>query len=76
MLISKYYDLDQYDKALKKIDQRLKNSPGDADAIYFRAMIKYNRDDKTAAKSDFKKLFGTKYDKQAKGFVESIESEL
>ncbi|MCF7794471.1 MAG: tetratricopeptide repeat protein [Candidatus Cloacimonetes bacterium] len=76
LLISNYYDIDKYDKALEKIDQRLRNSPGDADAIYFRAMIKYNRGNKVGAKSDFEKLFGSKYDKQAKGFVESIESEL
>lgn len=76
LLITKYYDLDQYDKSLEKIQQRLSKKSNDADAIYFRAMIKYNRNDKVTAKQDFQKLLGTKYDKQAKGFVESIESEL
>ncbi|HPR18452.1 MAG TPA: tetratricopeptide repeat protein [Candidatus Cloacimonadota bacterium] len=75
LLITSYYDLDQYDKCLQKVEQMLANNANNKDAIYFRAMIKYNRGEAAAAKADFQKLVGSKYDKQAKGFIESIESE-
>ena len=76
LLITKYYDNDAYNKALEKIDILLKNKPGHNDAIYYRAMIKYNRDEKAVAKADFQKLANDpKYSKIAKGFIESIESE-
>ncbi len=76
LLITSYYDLDQYDKCLQKIQQRLNNKANDADALYFRALIKYNRGELNGAKTDFNKLIGTKYNTQAKGYIESIESEL
>ncbi len=76
LLITKYYDNDAYNKALEKIALLLKNKPGHNDAIYYRAMIEYNRDEKAAAKADFQKLTkDPKYSKIAKGFIESIESE-
>lgn len=76
VLITKYYDNDVYDKALKKIELLLKNKSGNNEAIYFRAMIKYNRGKNAEAKTDFKKLLNDpKYSKIAKGFIESIESE-
>jgi tetratricopeptide (TPR) repeat protein len=75
LLITSYYDMDQYDKALSKIDLMLKNQAGNVDAIYYRAIIKYNREDKIGAKADFQRLLGSKYDSLAKGYIESIESE-
>ena len=76
LLITKYYDNDAYNKALEKIALLLKNKPGHNDAIYYRAMIEYNRGEKAAAKADFQKLTkDPKYSKIAKGFIESIESE-
>ena len=74
-LISSYFDRDLYDKCSEKIEQLLKNKPGNIDAIYYRALVKYNQEDKVRAKENFKKLLGTKYDKSAKGWIESIESE-
>lgn len=76
LLATKYYDNDAYDKALEKIILLLKNKPGNSDAIYYRAMIEYNRDEKDAAKADFQLLLkDPKYGKVAKGFIESIKSE-
>ena len=76
LLTTKYYDNDAYDKALEKITLLLKNKPGNSDAIYYRAMIEYNRDEKDAAKADFQLLLkDSKYGKVAKGFIESIKSE-
>ncbi len=74
-LITSYFDRDLYDKCAEKIEQLLKNKPGNIDAIYYRALVKYNQEDKTGAKENFQKLLGSKYDKEAKGFIESIESE-
>ena len=76
LLISKYYDAQQYEKATEKISLLLANDAGNADAIYFRAMIKYDTGDKVGAKSDFEKISSdAKYRSTAKGFIESIESE-
>lgn len=74
-LIINYYDYDDYSKAMEKINQRLNKKSNDPDAIYFRAMIKYNEGDKAGAKSDFQKLLGGRYQKAAQSFIESIESE-
>ncbi len=74
-LIISYYDNDNFAMAKEKINQRLGKKLSDADAIYYRAMIKVNENDKPGAKIDFKKLLGGKYNKSAKGWIESIESE-
>jgi tetratricopeptide (TPR) repeat protein len=74
-LMVSYYDNDNFLKSMEKIDQRLSKSSNDADAIYYRAMIKINEGDKAGAKSDFRKLLNGKYSKSAKGWIESIESE-
>jgi tetratricopeptide (TPR) repeat protein len=74
-LIISYYDNDNFAMAKEKINQRLGKKSSDADAIYYRAMIKVNENDKPGAKADFKKLLGGKYNKSAKGWIESIESE-
>lgn len=75
-LISKYYEANAYDKALDKIALFLKNKPGNTDAIYYRAMIHYDRGEKDAATVDFQTISSDpKYTKLAKGFIESIKSE-
>ena len=75
-LITKYYDGNMYDKALGKIALYLKNKPGSNDAIYYRAMIHYNRGEKEQATADFKTISSDpKYSKLANGFIESIKSE-
>ncbi len=75
LLISKYYDLEWYTKALKKIELLLQNNPDNADAIYYRAMIKYSRGEFVAAKADFKIILSNvKYSSSANGFIEAIES--
>ena len=75
-LITKYFDGNSYDKALEKIGLFLKNSPGNNDAIYYRAMIHYNRGEKEQATADFQTLStDPKYSKLAQGFIESIKSE-
>lgn len=76
LLITKYYDNKQFEKANAKIELLLKNKPDSNDAIYYRAMIKYDQDDKDNAKADFEKLINDpKYGNSAKGFLESIKSE-
>ncbi len=75
-LITKYFDGNSYDMALEKINLFLKNSPGNNDAIYYRAMIHYNRGEKEQATADFQTLStDPKYSKLAQGFIESIKSE-
>ena len=75
-LITKYYDGNLYDSALEKIALFLKNKPGNNDAIYYRAMIHYDRGEKEAATADFQTISSdSKYSKLAKGYIESIKSE-
>ncbi len=76
VLITKYYDKDDYTNALKKIALLLKNKPNNSDALYYRAMINYNRGNMEKAKQDFKQITSDpRYKKIADGFIESIESE-
>lgn len=75
-LIMKYYEANSYDKALEKISLFLKNKPGNSDAIYYRAMIHFNREEKEAAIDDFQTISSDpKYSKLAMGYIESIKSE-
>ncbi|MBN1326336.1 MAG: hypothetical protein JW996_00125 [Candidatus Cloacimonetes bacterium] len=76
LLIVKYYDYLQFDKATENINKLLAKRPGDHDAIYYRAKIAFDKDQKKAARSDFSKLLNDpKYGKVAKGYIESIDSE-
>ena len=76
VLITKYYDTKQYDKATKNIELLLKNKTQSPDAIYYRALINYDKGDKAAAKTDFVKLINdSKYGNSAKGYITSIASE-
>lgn len=76
ILIMKYYEDESYDKALEKIALFLKNKPGNNDAIYYRAMIHFDRGEKEAATADFQTISSDpKYSKLAKGYIESIKSE-
>jgi len=75
-LITKYYDSNMYDKALEKIALLLGNKSDSSDAIYYRAMIHYNRDEKEQATEDFQTISSDpKYKKLAIDFIESIKSE-
>lgn len=75
-LVVKYYDKKDYDSANKNINKILANDSSNADAIYYRASIKYDTGDKVGAKADFEKILSNaKYSSVAKGFIESIESE-
>ena len=76
ILIMRYYESESYDKALEKIALFLKNKPGNNDAIYYRAMIHFDRGEKEAATTDFQTISSdSKYSKLAKGYIESIKSE-
>jgi len=76
ILIMKYYEDESYDKALEKIALFLKNKPDNNDAIYYRAMIHFDRGEKDAATADFQTISSDpKYSKLAKGYIESIKSE-
>ena len=58
------------------INLLLKNKHNNKDAIYYRAMINYEKGNKTQAKADFQKLLSSpKYNKFAKGYIKSIDSE-
>ncbi len=74
LLITKYFDRENYASALEKIELLLKNKPGNNDATYYRALIKYKQGNKIESKEDFQKLLDTKYKKEATGYIESIES--
>jgi len=76
LLITKYYDSGNYSGANSRIEDLLVSKPGNVDAIYYRALIKFERGEKAAAKTDFQKLVNnSKYGKIASGYIESIESE-
>lgn len=76
LLITKHYDAGNYAGANQKIADLLASDPGNPDAIYYRALIKFERGEKQAAKADFEKLTNnSKYGKVASGYIESIESE-
>ncbi|MCK5051147.1 MAG: tetratricopeptide repeat protein [Candidatus Cloacimonetes bacterium] len=76
VLIRKYYDGNSYDKALEKIALLLTNKPDNSEAIYYRAMIHYNRGENEAATADFQIISSDpKFSKEAKGYIESIKSE-
>jgi len=76
LLITRYYEMGDLASADQRIADLLKSKPGNEDAIYYRALIKFDRGDKAAAKADFEKLVNnSKYGKVAKGYIESIESE-
>jgi len=76
LLISKSYEIGMYDKSLEYIDLLLSNRPENDDAIYYRAMIRYEREELEAAKADFEELLSnTKYKSLAQGYIKSIESE-
>ncbi|MBN2461525.1 MAG: hypothetical protein JXB60_07955 [Candidatus Cloacimonetes bacterium] len=76
LLVTKYYDTAQFDKAMEKINQLLARKPNNPDAIYYRALIKFENGDRTGAKTDFARLTNdNKYGKAARGYIQSIDSE-
>jgi tetratricopeptide (TPR) repeat protein len=76
LLLSKYYDDQQYQKAREKAELLLSKNAADNDALYYRAMINYDIGSKQQAKADFEKIKSNpKYSQIAKGYIDSIESE-
>jgi tetratricopeptide (TPR) repeat protein len=76
LLISRYYDLGRLDKSLEKIELYLKDKPDGADALYYRALIKYDRGDLPGARQDFEKInTNPTYGSIAQGYIESIDSQ-
>lgn len=76
LLIVKFFEMKNYDKCLVKIEEYLNEKPGNSDALYYRAQIKYDRRDLPGARADFEAILGDpKYTATAKGFIESIDSE-
>jgi len=76
LLISRYYDLKQYDKSMEKIKLYLQNKPDSADGLYYRAMIKFDRGDLQGAKADFGAIQNNPtYGSIAKGYIDSINSQ-
>lgn len=77
LLLDRYFERDNYDKAMEKITQILTRDPGNEEAIYFRAMIRYNQGALQQAREDFERLTGSRqYGDIARGYIESIDSEL
>ncbi|OQX71538.1 MAG: hypothetical protein B6D62_01780 [Candidatus Cloacimonas sp. 4484_275] len=76
LLITEYFDLKKYDNSMEKINLLLKHDPNNNDAVYYRALIEYNTGKKQEALKDFQKLANDlKYGKDAKKWIESIQSE-
>ena len=76
LLISRYYDLKMYDKSLINISLYLKNKPDGADALYYRAMINFDKGNMIDARKDFAAIQNNPtYGSIAKGYVESIDSQ-
>ncbi len=71
-----YYNQKKFDKALKKADKLLAKYPNSADALYYKAKIYYDRNNKKIARKYFAKLMkNPTYGKTAKEFIKSIDSE-
>jgi len=76
LLISRYFDLNNYDQSLKNIDLYLKINPDAAEAIYYRAMINYKKGDLIEARKDFEAIQNNPtYGSNAKSYIESINSQ-
>lgn len=76
LLLSEYYDREQFDKAKEKVDLILSKSAADNDALYYKAMMNYNSGNLRQAKADFEKIKNNpRYKDIAEGYIESIESE-
>jgi tetratricopeptide (TPR) repeat protein len=75
-LIDLYYEDKKYDLALIKVDLLIKQRPRDKNhGLYYRAMIRYNREDFVGAKADFRELLNdAQYKNFAKQFIDSIDS--
>ncbi|MDP8220981.1 MAG: hypothetical protein P9X26_06525 [Candidatus Stygibacter frigidus] len=75
-LISSYYDLKMYDKSLINIALYLKNVPDGAPALYFRAMINFDKGNLQDARKDFVAIKSDPtYGSIATGYIESIDSQ-
>ena len=76
ILISRYYELKQYDNSLRNIELYLNAKPDGADALYFRAMINYDNGNLLEARSDFEAIQANPtYGSMATGYIESINSQ-
>lgn len=76
LLISRYYDLNNYTKSLQNINLYLKNKPNEAAVLYYRAMINYNQGKLQEAKKDFEAIQNNPtYGSIAKGYIDSINSQ-
>ncbi len=75
-LMSSYYDNEMYDRVLEKVNQLLNYDPNNKDAVYYRAKTNYKLNKFDSAKKDLLLLINdSTYGKEAKGLIESIESE-
>jgi len=75
-VIDKFFEMKDYDKCLQDIAAYLEVKPGNAEVVYYRAQILYDRGDKIGARADFEAIKGDpKYKATAIGFIESIDSE-
>lgn len=77
LLISKYFDRGDFSNSMRNINLLLRNSPNNAAALYFRAMIKYQEGDLPGAREDFVRIQNDRtYGSSAKHYIESIDSEM
>jgi tetratricopeptide (TPR) repeat protein len=75
-LIVLYFDGDDYENAVKKINDLLYLDNSNETAIFYRARINFNKNEKVLAKTDFEKLLNSSvYGRDSSKFIESIESE-
>jgi tetratricopeptide (TPR) repeat protein len=76
VLLVKYYELEQYDNSRRNIELYLSAKPADAVALYYRAMISYDKGNLLEARTDFEAIqTNPTYGSIAKGYIESINSQ-
>lgn len=75
-LVMQYYDSNGYSNANKHIAIMLERNSKDNDAIYYKALILYNQENLTEAKTYFEKIKNhPSYGQSAQGYIKSIDSE-
>ncbi|MCD6181014.1 MAG: tetratricopeptide repeat protein [Candidatus Cloacimonetes bacterium] len=74
VLMTKYFDQENFDASLAKANLILSKNATQQDAIYYKGLNLYKKGDNANAKIYLAKVTDSKYKSSASGFIKSIES--